>query len=238
VVNPFILLIQPQLPENIGAVARAMMNFGLTHLRLVAPLADPLDPKAIATAAGADDLLHTCQIFESFEAAVADLHIIYGTCATLRHMIKPYLPLKQVGQKMNQQEGRLGILFGPERTGLNNEQLARCHGVIQIPTDPEFSSLNLAQAVLLVGYELFQAQHPSSPWLHTGETSPATQDQIFQWLQFLETTLDQVNFWRVPSKKAIMWRNMMNIFTRIELTEQEIRTLYGLIECLQNPRKQ
>lgn len=236
VVKPFILLVQPQLPENIGAVARAMMNFGLTDLRLISPLVDPLDPKAVATAAGADPLLQNCQIFDSFEAAVADLHTIYGTCATLRHMIKPYFPLKDAVQKIIVEEGRVGIVFGPERTGLTNDQLARCHGIIQIPTHPEFSSLNLAQAVLLIGYELFQTQITSHPLLHMGETQPATQDQIHQWLQFLEKTLDQVNFWRVPSKKPIMWRNMMNIFTRVQLTEQEIRTLYGLIECLQNPR--
>ncbi len=234
--KPIIILIEPQLPENVGAVARAMGNFSLSELRLVSPLCDPTDPKAIATSAGAEEILISSQIFPDFEEAVADLSNIVGTCADHRHMIKPLWPLRHGVDEIGKIQGRTGVIFGPERTGLSNDHLARCQAIIQIPTNPNFSSLNLAQAVLLFAYELYQNHGQSAPILHTGETRVASQAQLHQWLKHLEETLDQVNFWRVASKKPIMWRNLMNIFTRTPLTEQEIRTLYGVIDILIHPR--
>jgi tRNA/rRNA methyltransferase len=235
--NPIIILIQPQLPENLGAVARAMANFALTDLRLVDPLCSPDDQKAIATAAGADDILINCQVFPNFNSAIEDVHVILGTCAQFRHMIKPSWPLSYGAQQIIKTNDKTGVIFGPERTGLTNDQLSRCHAIIQIPTNPHFSSLNLAQAVLLLAYELYGQSVEVKPRLQMGETQLATQQQISQWLDFLETTLDETNFWRVQSKKPIMWRNLTNIFTRIHLTEQEVRTLYGLIDNLRYPRR-
>lgn len=235
--KPVIILVQPQLAENVGAVARAMGNFAFTELRLVAPECSPTSPKALATSAGADTILTTSQVFSDFESAVADLEMIVGTCADSRHMIKPLWPLRHGAEEIQSNYSKTGVIFGPERTGLSNDHLARCHAVIQISTNPDFSSLNLAQAVLLFAYEFYQSQIDPKPHLFTGETKQASQGQLHQWLTFLEKTMDDVNFWRVSSKKPIMWRNLMNIFTRTPMTEQEIRTLYGVIDSLLHPRK-
>lgn len=237
--NVIILWHQPQLAENLGAVARAMGNFSLTQLRLIAPLCSPLDDKAIATSAGADRILQQAQIFETLEEATADLHWLYGTCATVRHIIKHYTPIHEAAPQIITQalNNKTGILFGPERTGLDNDILSRCHGIIQIPVDPLFSSLNIAQACVVIGYELYknaQTQKGNSPQsqFHYGETSPAPQAQLDAFLMNLEQQLDAINYWRVPSKKPLMWRNLQNIFTRLQLTHQDIQTLWGVINSL------
>lgn len=151
--TPIFILVEPQLPENIGAVARAMGNFGLHHLRVVRPLVSIVDEKAIATATGAEKILHAAQLYPTVDAALADITHVYGTCATQRHMVKSYAPLHQAMGEIAeyvQCEGKVAILFGPERTGLHNVDHVKCRQIIQIPADPSFSSLNLAQATVLV----------------------------------------------------------------------------------------
>lgn len=241
--NVVILWYQPQLAENLGAVARAMGNFSLSHLRLIAPLCSPLDDKAIAMAVGADHILHQAKIYPTLEEATSDLNWLYGTCATVRHIIKTYSPIEYAAPQIITQSlcSKIGILFGPERTGLNNDSLSRCHEVIQIPVDPNFSSLNIAQACVVIGYELFKnaqqkAAMPSKSQLHYGETYPAPQGQLEAFLRALETQLDDAHYWRVPSKKPLMWRNLQNIFTRLHLTHQDIQTLWGMMNTL-NPKK-
>lgn len=237
--NVIILWHQAQLAENMGAVARAMGNFSLTQLRLIAPLCSPLDDKAIATAAGADSILQQAQIFATLEEATADLNWLYGTCATVRHIIKTYTPIHEIAPQIINQSltTKVGILFGPERTGLNNDILSRCHEIIQIPVDPNFSSLNIAQACIIIGYELFknacqQNGAPLQSQFHYGETCPAPQNQLDAFLTDLESRLDDTHYWRVPSKKPLMWRNLQNIFTRLHLTQQDIQTLWGMINTL------
>jgi tRNA/rRNA methyltransferase len=127
---------------------------------------------------------------------------------------------------------QVGILFGPERTGLTNEELVKCRTVLHVPVDPGFSSLNLAQAVAITAYEWHQTQGNFAGKLHLGETVPASNQQIQGFLNTLEANLDEVHFWRIPHKKPIMWRNLQNIFTRMDLTEQEVRTLQGMIKSL------
>ena len=241
--NVIILWHQAQLAENLGAVARAMGNFSLSELRLIAPLCSPLDAKAIATAAGADSILHQAQIFSTLEEATADLNWVYGTCATVRHIIKTYTPILEAAPQIITQSltDKIGILFGPERTGLDNDSLSRCHEIIQIPVDPNFSSLNIAQACVVIGYELFKvASHQNSAssqsQFHYGETCPAPQGQLDAFLTDLESRLDDTHYWRVPSKKPLMWRNLQNIFTRLHLTQQDIQTLWGMINTLQRKK--
>lgn len=228
------ILVRPQLPENIGAVARAMANFALRHLRIVSPLCDILDEKAVATAAGAEHLLEGAKTFDSLEAATADLHWLYGTCATTRHMIKEYSPLSLAMQEITQQTSgtKVGILFGPERTGLENDILSRCHKIIQIPVDPDFSSLNLAQAVILISYEWFKQTHSFENSFSYGQTHLATQATLQRFLNDLEQDLDQTNYWREIHKKPLMWQNLQNIFTRLQLTEQDLRSLRGVIQSI------
>lgn len=232
--QPIFLLQQPQLPENVGAVARAMGNFGLEQLRIIAPVCDILDPKAVATAAGAEQILEQATIFPTFETAMADLNWIYGTCATQRHLIKEYIPIHQASERIHQHllNSKVGVIFGPERTGLTNPQLARCHGVIQIPVNPEFSSLNLAQAVVLIAYELSHHVLSAKTSYNYGETCPASQQQLQAFLSFLEAKLDVVNYWRVAGKKPLMKQNLENIFTRMQPTEQDLRSLWGMIDLL------
>ncbi len=228
---PIIILVRPQLPENGGAVARAMGNFGLKSLRLVEPLFSPLDPKAIAMAAGADSILEAATIHSSLEEAIADLPYVYGTCAVERLMVKKYMPVREAMPEIAACE-RVGIVFGPERTGLSNEELPKFRAILQVPVDPEFSSLNLAQSVAITAYEWYQTQGNFKGKLHLGDTIPATNDQIQGFLGALEHALDETHFWRIDHKKPIMWRNLQNIFTRMDLTEQEVRTLHGVIKSL------
>lgn len=233
---PVIILVRPQLPENGGAVARVMRNFGLKTLRLVAPLFSPFDPKAIATAAGADAILERATIHPYLEEAIADLPYVYGTCATERQMVKKYVPVREAMPAIAACE-RAGIVFGPERTGLTNEEVAKFRAILHVPVDPEFSSLNLGQAVAITAYEWYQTQGDFMGKLHLGDTIPASNEQIQGFLGALEHTLDAAYFWRMDHKKPIMWRNLQNIFTRMDLTEQEVRTLHGMIKSLINNKK-
>lgn len=232
--HPIFILVRPQLPENIGAVARAMANFALQHLRIVSPLCEVLDEKAIATAAGAEHLLSQAGLFDSLEEATADLHWLYGTCATKRHMIKEYAPLPLAMQTITQQTpiAKVGILFGPERTGLDNDILSRCHKIIQIPVNPDFSSINLAQAVILIGYEWFKQTQLLESSFNFGQTHPATQATLQRFLNDLAQDLDQTNYWREIHKKPLMWQNLQNIFTRLQLTEQDLRSLRGVLQSI------
>jgi tRNA/rRNA methyltransferase len=232
--QPIFLLHHPQLPENIGAVVRAMGNFGLNRLRLIAPLCDPWDPKAVATSAGAEAILEQVQLYPTLEAATADLNWLYGTCATQRHLIKEYIPIREAAERLlpHLSQGSVGILFGPERTGLTNDQLARCHGIIQIPVNPAFSSMNLAQASVIIAYELSKFPSHAKSTMIYGETCPASQQQLQAFLNFLEAKLDTVNYWRVKSKKPLMKQNLENLITRLHPTEQDLRSLWGMIEGL------
>lgn len=234
--QPTFILIKPQLAENIGAVARAMANFGLQELRVVTPLCDLTDEKAIATAAGAERILQTATVFETLEEAVTDLHWLYGTCATKRHLIKEYSPLPLAIEDLIFQvkQTKVGILLGPERTGLDNNILSRCHQIIQIPVNPEFSSINLAQAVILISYEWFIRSQTTvlKKEISIGETIPATQSTLQHFLNDLERDMDKSNYWREDHKKPLMWQNLQNIFTRLQLTEQDLRTLRGVIQSL------
>lgn len=229
--SPTIILVRPQLPENIGACARVMANFGLKSLRLVSPLVSPLDAKAIAMAAGADAILETAAIYPSLDDAFADLAYVYGTSAGTREMIKRNLPVREAMAEIAVCD-RVGIVFGPERTGLTNEELPKCRAILHIPVDPGFSSLNLAQAVAITAYEWYQTQSDFTGKLHLGDTVPASHDQVQGFLNALETNLDETHFWRIAHKKPIMWRNLQNVFTRMDLTEQEVRTLQGMIKSL------
>lgn len=231
--NLVYVLISPQMPENVGAVARAMANFGLKELRLVTPHCSVIDEKAIAMAAGADEILRQAQVFDSFEAAIADLNWIYGTCATERQLIKRYIPARLAMEEIkNADVDQIGVIFGPERTGLSNEILARCQAIIQIPVQTDFSSLNLAQAAVVLSYEWLQAQIQVDEAFVMGETMYASQGQITAFLNDLEKRLDDVSFWRIAHKKPIMWQNTQNIFARMTLTAQDVRTLWGMMRSL------
>lgn len=234
--EPVIILVQPQLDQNIGKVCRAMLNFGLTHLRLVDPLTEWLTPQARALAAGADQILTEAKVYKTLEEAIADRHFVWATSARPRDMIKEVCSPVEAARETHgliQAAQRVGFVFGPERTGLTNEHLAKCHKIITVPLNPAFSSLNLAQAVVLVAYELYQALETScSP---KSDTSFATREAIEGMVGHLDHELEEAGYYRTDHKRPLMRQNLYNILTRIPLTDQEVRTLRGVISTLVNP---
>jgi tRNA/rRNA methyltransferase len=242
--TPAIILIEPQMGENIGAAARAMENFGLNDLRIVNPRDGWPNEKAYAVAASATRILDNVTLFSNTNDAVADLHTLIATTGYTRKMIKPVITPKEAAQKTMQagaQGNRVGLLFGAERTGLANDDIVRCDSILVIPTSPDYTSLNLAQAIVVVAYEWFCAS-TSLAQTH-GTTGPnatpvnpdlklATAADVQGMLDHLESELDKADFWKEWKKKPLMWQNLRNIFTRNPLAIQEVRTLRGVIRCL------
>jgi tRNA/rRNA methyltransferase len=239
--GPAIILVEPQLGENIGTAARAMMNCGLADLRLVRPRDGWPSKKAVAAASGADAVLEKARLYDSVEVAIASLRHVYATTARDRYMVKriltPRFAIEEMRGLMAAGEGS-GILFGPERTGLLNEHIALAEAVISVPLNPAFSSLNLAQSVLILGYEWFNAVD-STPGnlLATGHSRPATKEQLIRFFEHLEEELDANSFMRNAEKRPSMVRNLRNLFQRANCTEQELRTLHGVVTSFAGPRK-
>lgn len=234
--SPSIILVRPQLAENIGMVARAMMNCGLYDLRVVAPRELPTAEKAIAASSGAALILEQARIYECVADAIADKHLIFATTARPRGMTKPiYHPevaMKQLSETIEKNQ-KCGILFGAERTGLENSELVMADGIIEIPLNPAHMSLNLSQAVLLVGYEWFKSQQMTdNSRYETGGAELAVKSDVDAFLAHLETELDKREYFRFADKKERMDRNLRNIFTRNQLTVSEIKTLHGVVKEL------
>ncbi len=237
---PVVVLIRPQLGENIGGVARAMMNCGLERLRLVAPRDDWTGLRARRMASGAEEILERAEAFDSLKAAVGDLQRLYATTARNREMAKWVATPRQAARELRALAGRgekTGLLFGPERTGIESDELAIADVLVSVPLNPAHSSLNLAQAVLVLGYEWWQAGDESEPLrLHRGGSPPATKEELTGFLERLELALDQEGFFRTPEQKPHMLRNLKTLFTRAEPSEQEVRTLHGLLAALRGTR--
>ena len=223
---PAIILVDPQMGENIGAAARAMLNTGLTDLRLVRPRDGWPNERADAMSAGALAMMPPVRVFNSVPEAIADCHYVLATTARVRDMVKPvFTPHAAAAELKNRaMEGQhLAILFGAERTGLTNDDVALAHGLITIPLNPEFSSLNLGQAVLLVAYEWAQSiDTTASRTISLGDTGPATHDKLVGLFERLETELETRHFFRNPEQKPIMIRNLRNLLTRADMTDQEV----------------
>ncbi|MEI8396078.1 MAG: RNA methyltransferase [Rhodospirillaceae bacterium] len=240
--GPVVILVEPQIGENIGAAARAMLNCGLTELRLVRPREGWPNPRAVATAAGADRVLDDARLYPNLDYAVADLQRVYATTARNRGMTQRILTPRAAAAEMRMhfEAGlRVGIVFGPERTGLINDQLPLADALVSVPLNPQFASLNLAQAVILIGYEWFQtgAELPPAEILHTGQTRPATKADLINLFEHLEQELDACRFFSTPDKRPSMVRNIRNGFERMTMTEQEVRTFHGIIAGLSGRRK-
>lgn len=237
--GPVIVLVEPQLGDNIGATARAMLNCGLTDLRLVRPRDGWPNPRAEAMASGAVAVLDRAQVFETTVEAVADLDLVLATTARERDLAKTVHTPRTAGQRMAGHisgGGRPGILFGPERAGLVNDDVVLADAVINVPLNPAFSSLNLAQAVLLIGYEWSQAgvdEDRNSSW---GAAPPATVQEREFFYQRLERELDRVGFLFPSHLAPTIRRNLRAMFNRASLTDQEVRTMHGVLSALIKPR--
>jgi tRNA/rRNA methyltransferase len=231
---------------NIGMCARAMANFGLDDLRLVNPRqgwprTDEYRDVAYSAAAGATDLLDAAKVFPSVEAAVGDLHVVYATTARERGQMKAVLsPSVAMGATATAVGEKRGILFGPERTGLDNDEVAIADAIITFPSSPNYASLNLSQAVLLCGYEWFKAAYGDAPPPSTiprVQSPPAQREMLLAFFNFLEEKLEENGFFRPVTKKPGMRRNLRNIFHRMEPTQQDVRTLWGaVVRLVEGPR--
>jgi tRNA/rRNA methyltransferase len=233
---PVVILVRPQLGENVGTAARAMLNFGLTDLRLVRPQCGWPNVKALQAASGATEVLNRLQVFDRVEDAARDLHRLYATTARPRDLPKPVVTAAQAACEARAALAggeRVGILFGPERTGLANDDLIYADAVVSVPVNPAFFSLNLAQAVLLVAYEWLQSA-VEVPDRRAVEPvgRPATKGELDQLLEHLMAELDAVNFFRTADRRASMSRALQLIFARAELREPDVHLLRGVIKEL------
>ena len=239
--GPAIILVEPQLGENIGAVARAMLNCGLTDLRLVNPRDGWPSEMAQRAAAGADLVIENARVFDDCPAAIADLQTVFATTARLRDMVKPVLSPKAAAARLVE-AGRhgqaVGVMFGRERSGLTNDQVALADAALTFPLNPGFTSLNLAQAVLLVGWEWRQCVAEAPPdQMMPAISTPATHGDLTHLFAHLEAELETGGFYFPPENRPHMVRNLRNLLTRAQLTEQDVRTLHGVIACLVRLRR-
>jgi len=233
---PSILLVRPQMGENIGAAARAMANFGLGELRLVAPRDGWPNPKASDTAGKALNIIDDARVHETVREALADCQFVLATTARERAMNLPVLDVRAAMAELHARAARgekCAVMFGPERTGLENEDMALADAVVTIPVAPEYTSLNIGQAVVVCAYEWWMGvARVQSPESSEAMIQVATRAQLEGLLGQLEVALDDVNFWRVPEKKDVMWRNIRAGLVRAGLTEQEIATWRGMVKAL------
>ncbi len=232
--TPVFILVRPQMGENIGAAARAMLNFSLTGLRLVDPRDGWPNPRAVAMASGAaGQVLDHAGVFASTGAAIADCDFVFATTARGRELSKPiYTPEAAMAEARARIAAgqRVAVLFGPERTGLENDDIVRANAIITVPVNPEFYSLNLAQAVLLTGYE-FARQGSDAPAIAPGlaGTEPATAIEVEKLGDHYEERLDEAGFFFPEAKAMMMRRNLRNMWSRFGLTRAEVQTLHGML---------
>jgi tRNA/rRNA methyltransferase len=234
--EPVIVLVRPQLGENVGAAARAMLNFGLGELRLVRPQCGWPNAKALNVASGANRVLNQVRLFDRVEEAAADLHRLYATTARPRDLPKPVVTPAEAARECRAELAagrRVGVLFGPERTGLANDELILADAVLSVPVNPEFFSLNLAQAVLLVAYEWFLSAAEAPPRREAEPAGrPATKGELAGLLEHLIGELDAVDFFRAPDRRESMARTLKAIFARADLHEPDVHLLRGVVKEL------
>lgn len=217
-----IILVEPQMGENIGAAARAMLNFGFTDLRIVNPRDGWPNEKAVAMAAWAERVVHEAKIFATVEEAIADLNFVYAATARMREMEKEVVTPREITI-----HGKTGIMFGRENNGLSNHEVTLCNQIVTIPVNLECKSINIATSVAIICYEISQMKNPEMP-----EIDLATRQEVDGFIKHVEEELDKTDFFSVPQKKPGMMVNFANIFTRMKLTAGEVRTLRGVIRAI------
>lgn len=239
--GPAMILVEPQMGENIGAAARGMWNFGLRHMRVVAPRDGWPNPRAVALASGAGSLLDEARVHDDTRSAISDLHYVFATTARPRDMTKTVMTptaAAQAAARMMAAGQKVGFLFGRERTGLETDEVVNANAIATVPVNPEFASLNLAQCVLLMSYELRRCmdETPAEAY-HTGKTEVADSEDVARLNDHLVSALDDVSFFFPAAKRESMLANLRNIFRRAPLTSQDVRTMRGVIRALSEGRK-
>src|SRR5580698_4765709 len=239
--GPVVVLVEPQLGENIGAAARAMANFGLSRLRLVKPRQSWPNEKAQVMAAGADRILDGAELYDTLDQAIADCSFVLATTARAHDQAKPVIgpaeAARQIAPRVTAGE-TVAIVFGRERNGLENDEVALADRIVTLPVNPAFASLNLAQAIVIIAYEWFKLSTAEKlPFGMPDKSAPAPKQQLLAFFAALERELEKVEFFRPPDKRETMQINLRNIFSRMQPTQQDIQTLHGVIMSIAEGRK-
>ncbi|NOX39483.1 MAG: RNA methyltransferase [Alphaproteobacteria bacterium] len=241
--QPAFVLVAAQMGENIGASARAMWNFGLERMRLVAPRDGWPNPKAVAMASGAAKVLDQVQVYDATTEAIGDMNYVFATTARTRDLTKPVVSPQQAMAEARARIGegqKVGVLFGPERAGLQNDDVVRANALISVPVNPAFGSLNLAQCVLLLAYEWRRGDESSDDLaddiVSQGKTRPASAIEFEKFHERLCQQLDNVGFFWPEAKAESMEQNLRNMFSRMPLTDADIRMLHGVVRALSERR--
>ena len=233
---PVIVLVRPQLGENIGKAARAMLNFGLTEMRLVTPRDGWPNPSAGPAASGADIVLEQAQLFDSVADAVADCPHVYATTVRKRGVIKPVVTPDEAATAIHGSTARTAILFGPERSGLESDDVALARTIITVPINAEFGSLNLAQAVILVAYEWSKRIALASP-PEAELPEPAPQEELEGMILQLDAMLEAAHFFYPPDRTPVTKRTLRTLLTKPGWSSQEVRTMRGVLSALAGAKR-
>ena len=235
--NIHFILVRPQMGENIGAAARAIKNFNIKHLRIVNPRCNWPNQKAIATSVGAKDVLRSTRIFNSVEKSIGDLDLIFASTSRIRKVNKKIISIFDLKKKIKNIK-KIGILFGPEASGLTNDEISFADYLVKIPTNNNFSSLNLSHSAIIFAFELFRHFLSKQVNYKSGYKSlVANKSEVNKFLNFIIQGLDKKGFLQPDHKRKSMIRNINNIFHRTNLSEQEIRILLGIFSTLNEYHK-
>jgi tRNA/rRNA methyltransferase len=230
--NIYFILVRPQMGENIGSVARAIKNFNIKHLRIVNPRCHWPNQKALATSVGAKDILKSTKVYDSIEKSIGDLDIIFASTSRIRRINKKVISILDLKNKVKKKR-KIGILFGPESSGLSNDEISYADYLVKIPTNKNFSSLNLSHSAIIFCFEIFQYFSNKKAIYKSGYRSlVANKSEVNKFLGFIVSRLDKKGFLQPDHKRKSMIRNISNIFHRISLSEQEIRILLGIFSTL------
>lgn len=237
--TPAFILVNPQMGENIGGAARAMWNFGLDRMRIVDPRDGWPNPKAVAMASGAGRVLDQVKVVDTTAEALSDLNYVFATTARSRDLTKTVMTPERAmahARELIGQGQKVGVMFGPERAGLENEDIVQANALISVPVNPAFASLNLAQCVLLTAYEWRRQSENIPEVVEMGKTRFAEAIEVKKYLEHLEQKLEDVGFFWPEQKRASMQENIRNLFNRLPLTDADIRTLHGITRALTEKR--
>ena len=230
--NIHFILVRPQMGENIGFVARAIKNFNIKHLRIVNPRCHWPNQKALATSVGAKDILKSTKIYNSVEKSIGDLDIIFASTSRIRKINKRIISIFDLKKKIKKKK-KIGILFGPEASGLSNDEISCADYLVKIPTNKKFSSLNLSHSAIIFCFEIFKYFSNKKIVYKSGyKSSVAKKSEVNKFLRFIVSRLDKKGFLQPGHKRKSMIRNINNIFQRLNLSEQEIRILLGIFSTL------
>jgi len=235
--KPVIVLVRPQLGQNIGKSARAMLNFGLTELRLVAPRDGWPNPDAGPAASGADIVLEQAQLFATVAEAVADCGAVYASTVRRRDLVMPVVGPEEMADRIANSSGRSAILFGPERSGLETEEVALANAIVTVPINPEFASLNLAQAVILLAYEWSKRTELAQPPAKELE-EPAPHGELDGLIGQLDDELVAKGYFHPPSRTQATRNTIRTIFTKTRWSSREVKAVRGIIRALTGPARE